>query len=174
MAISLYDATVRSFQQIVASTAAILEKGAAHCRQAGADPDDLVEARIFPDMAPLRFQIVSVDAHSRGAIEALRSGSFSPSGSKIAYDYAGLQTLLGETQTFLQSVSAKEVDGALDRDISLKVGDRTIPFEGDDFLLTFSVPNFYFHATTAYDILRLNGIPIGKRDYLGQMRIKQG
>jgi hypothetical protein len=172
MAISLYDATVAAYIQTTTAVASFLEKGFAHCTDNGVDPETLVETRLFPDMAPLRFQIVSVNHHSIDAIDGAKSGVFTPPTDQRPHDYAGLQALAAETLERLKALSRAEVDALQGRDVVFQLGSRQMPFLAEDFLLSFSIPNFHFHATTAYDILRSKGVPIGKRDYMGPVRIK--
>jgi len=170
---SLYDLSVASYLQTVDAVAGFLAKGLEHCTGCGADPAKMVEARLAEDMLPLRFQIVSVAHHSLGAIEGMKSGVFAPPGRVATLDYAGLQKLMADTADGLRSLSREEVDALSGRDMVFQIGDRKVPFTTDNFLLSFSLPNFYFHATTAYDLLRTNGVPLGKRDFLGRMRIKK-
>jgi hypothetical protein len=134
----------------------------------------MVEARLAQDMLPLRFQIISVAQHSRGAIEAVQSGEFRPPPSKTPYDYAGLQGLIAQTQEALSAWTPDAVNALGGRDVVFHLGDHKLPFTAEGFLMSFSLPNFYFHATTAYDILRTNGVPLGKRDYIGRMKMKKG
>jgi hypothetical protein len=172
MPASLYDLSVASYLQTVDAVGGFLAKALDHCQGCGADPAGMVEARLAEDMLPLRFQIVSVAHHSLGAIEGVKAGVFSPPGKTEALDYAGLQKLVGDTGASLRRLSREEVDALAGRDVVFQIGDRKVPFIAENFLLSFSLPNFYFHATTAYDILRTNGVPLGKRDFLGRMRIK--
>ena len=88
------------------------------------------------------------------------------------YDYRGLQKLVGDAQEALQKLTPAEVNALEGRDVVFQLRDFKMPFTAEGFLLSFSLPNFYFHAPTAYDILRMKGVPIGKRDYMGQMRLK--
>jgi uncharacterized protein len=172
MVASLYDLSVTSYLQTVDAVAGFLAKGLDHCQGCGTDPAKMVEARLAEDMLPLRFQVVSVAHHSLGAIEGMKEGVFAPPGRSEMIDYAGLHKLMGETGESLRRLSREEVDALSGRDMVFQIGERKVPFTTDNFLLSFSLPNFYFHATTAYDILRTNGVPLGKRDYLGRMRIK--
>jgi uncharacterized protein len=172
MSTSLYDLSVASYLQTVDAVGGFLAKGLDHCQGCGADPAKIVEARLAEDMLPLRFQIVSVAHHSLGAIEGMKKGVFSPPDRAEALDYAGLQKLVADTSEGLRRLSREEVDALSGRDMIFQIGERKVPFTTDNFLLSFSLPNFYFHATTAYDILRTTGVPLGKRDYLGRMRIK--
>lgn len=172
MAISLYDATVAGFIQTITAVIGVLDRGLSHCTENGSDPDALVEARLFSDMAPLRFQVVSVVHHSIGAIDGVKSGVFKPPSDQRPHDYAGLQKLVVDAQSVLKAISADEVNALQGKDVIFAFRDFKMPFDAENFLLSFSLPNFYFHATTAYDILRSQGVPLGKRDYMGPLRLK--
>jgi hypothetical protein len=172
MALSLYDVTVPSYQQILGGVAGFLDRGLAHCRDNGVDPAEIVETRLANDMLPFSFQIRSVAHHSLGAIEGARKGAFGPPGPAPALSYSDLQALVAETRSALEKVSAAEVDGFAGRDLVFQAGDFKMPFTAQDFFLSFSLPNFYFHAATAYDILRSKGTPLGKRDFMGAVRLK--
>ncbi|MBX9589663.1 MAG: DUF1993 domain-containing protein [Hyphomonadaceae bacterium] len=172
MPTSLYDLSVANYRQTVAAISGCLDKGLAFCTSGSVDPGEMVECRLASDMLPLRFQIVSVAHHSLGAIEGVKAGVFSPPGKIEALDYRGLQQLLADTADGLARLSREEVDGLAGRDVVFQFRDRRLPFTAEGFLLSFSLPNFYFHATTAYDILRTKGVPLGKRDFLGQLRMK--
>jgi len=169
---SLYDVSVANYLQTVPAVAACLDKGIAFCTSNSVEPSEVVETRLAADMLPLRFQIVSVAHHSLGAIEGIKAGVFSPPGPVEPLDYRGLQQLLANTVEQLRGLSREEVDALAGRDVAFQFRDRKIPFTAESFVLSFSLPNFYFHATTAYDILRTKGVPLGKRDFLGQLRIK--
>jgi hypothetical protein len=171
MAISLYDVSVASFLQVLGGVAGFLEKGAAHFKQNDVDPASIVETRLYPDMLPFRFQVVAVAHHSLGAINGAKAGLFTPPGPSSA-DYAGLQKLIADTRSELQKLSRGEVDALEGKDVVFQLGERKMPFTAENFLMSFSLPNFYFHATTAYDILRMKGVPLGKRDFMGMPRIK--
>ena len=173
MPTSLYDLSVASYQQTVDAVGGFLAKGLDHCQGCGDDPAKFVEARLAEDMLPLRFQIVSVAHHSLGAIEGMKSGVFSPPGRSEALDYTGLQKLLADTSEGLRKLTPDEVNALSGRDMIFQIGERKVPFTTDNFVLSFSLPNFYFHATTAYDILRTNGVPLGKRDFMGRLKLKK-
>ena len=172
MAFSLYDATVGNYLQILGAVGGFLEKSLVHFREKGIDPIEIVEARLAPDMLPLRFQIVSVAHHSRGAMEATMKGVFAPSSGKPDLDYAALQALVSDARSELSGLTPEIVNALGGRDVTFKFGDRTLPFTAEGFLMSFSLPNFFFHATTAYDILRHNGAPLGKRDFMGRLKLK--
>ena len=172
MTISLYDATVASFIQTTTAVVGFLEKGAEHCRSRVENPDRLLECRMAEDMFPLPFQIVSVRHHSIGAIEGAKAGVFGPPTDQTPYDFAGLQGLATRTLDELKALTREEVDALQGRDVTFKMRGFEIPFTAENFLLSFSTPNFFFHAATAYDLLRRGGVPLGKRDFMGAMRMK--
>ena len=172
MALSLYDACVPNFLQIVGAVEGFLGKGAAHFKEKGIDPNSVVDAKLADDMLPFSFQVRSVANHSIGAIRGTKAGQFAPGGPAPAVDYAGLQKLMGETHQALQALKPDEVNACEGKDVLFSVRDIKLTFTAEGFLQTFSLPNFFFHATTAYDILRHKGVPVGKRDFLGKMRLK--
>jgi hypothetical protein len=172
MPASLYDISVANYIQTVTAVAGVLDKGSAHCTSKSIDPGEFVEAKLFADMLPLRFQVVSVAHHSLGAVEALKKGVFAPPGQTAPLDYRGLQKLIADTAEGLRRIRPEEINTLQGRDVTFQMRDRQIPFTAENFVLSFSLPNFYFHATTAYDILRARGVPLGKRDFLGQLRLK--
>ncbi len=173
MAISLYDATVGSFLQTLGGVSGFMERGLAHCRDTDTDPESIVETRLYGDMLPFRFQIIAVAHHSLGAIEGVKKGLFGPPTENRPLTYAELQGLVSETRTKLAGLSREEVDALQGGDVTFQIRDFKVPFVAENFLLSFSLPNFYFHAATAYDILRHTGAPLGKRDFMGEMRTKR-
>jgi hypothetical protein len=172
MAISLYDLSVASFQQTLGAVGGFLERGLAHCRDNNIDPQEIVETRLYGDMLPFAFQIVSVAHHSAGALEGVKKGLFTPPGGFDGLDYAGLQGLVSGAQERLAKWTPAEVNALEGGDMAFQIRDFKMPFTAENFLMSFSMPNFYFHAATAYDILRSKGVPLGKRDFMGQMRMK--
>ena len=172
MAIPLYELSVANYLQTLGGVIGFLEKGFAHFTANEVDLNEIVETRLFPDMLPFRFQLQSVAHHSLGAVEGVKKGLFQPPPQAPAYDYCGLQKLVVDTRGALQKVTPAEVNALEGKDVIFQLRDFKMPFTAEGFLLSFSLPNFYFHATTAYNILRMKGVPIGKRDYMGQMRLK--
>ena len=172
MPTSLYDLSVANYLQTIPAMRGVLEKGLAHCKETGVDPGDIVAAKLADDMLPFGFQIVAVAHHAVGTIEALKSGQFGPPRPPGSLDYPALQQILADAEAALTALTRPEVDALAGRDVVFKLRGNSIPFTGENFVLSFSLPNFHFHATTAYDILRLKGAPLGKRDYLGSLRIK--
>ena len=173
MAFSLYDATVANYLQILGGVSGVLDRSLVHFREKNVDPETIVEARLAPDMLPFRFQIISVAQHSRGAIEGVQQGAFKPPAFKTPYDYAGLQGLVADTQKTLSALTPETINALGGKDVVFHLGERQLPFIAEGFLMSFSLPNFYFHATTAYDILRTNGVPLGKRDFMGRLNLKK-
>ena len=172
MAISLYDATVGTYQQILPAVEGVLDKGRAHCEANGIDLDDVVGMRLIDDMLPFRFQVISVAHHSLGALKGVEAGVFGPP-SMNDLDYAGLRALVTEAREGVAAYDADTVNGFTGKAMEFRMGEFKMPFNAEDFLLTFSLPNFYFHATTAYDMLRMKGTKIGKQDFMGRPRIKR-
>ena len=170
MSTSFYDLTVGSYTQIVQATAGFLQKGAEHCAAEGIALDDVVATRLYPDMANLHFQVVCVTHHSIGALEGMKAGEFSPP-NYADCGYEDLQKLTQETLGKLDALSADDVNELAGGTMVFKLGGNEIPFTNQNFALSFSLPNFYFHATTAYDILRTKGVPLGKRDFLGALKM---
>jgi hypothetical protein len=136
-------------------------------------PAACIGARLFEDMAPLSFQIGQAVAHSAGALEAVQAGVFSPNMTPPPDSFTGLKEIVASGITRMGRYTPADINALEGRDMRFEFKDRVLPFTSENFLLSFSMPNFYFHATTAYDILRHNGITIGKRDFLGQLRLKQ-
>ena len=172
MAISLYDISVASYLQTLDAVSGFLAIGLKHFTETGVNPDEIVEARLVPDMLPFRFQIQSVAFHSGDAMKAVMSGALALPGERPAHDYSGLQSLITETAAELRTLSAEAVNARAGADMAFKVRDNTMLFTSEGFVLSFSMPNLHFHATTAYDILRTKGVPVGKRDYMGAPRLK--
>ena len=172
MPVSLYDASVGTYLQILASVEGVLDKGREHCEANGIDLGEVVEMRLIDDMLPFRFQLISVTHHSLGAIQGVEAGVFSPP-TMNELDYGGLRDMGGDARKALAEYSADTVNALAGKEMEFRMGSRAMPFVAEDFLLTFSLPNFYFHATTTYDMLRMKGTPIGKGDFLGRMRMKR-
>ncbi len=172
MAISLYDVSVANFLQAVTGVAGFLDKGRAHFADKPDALEEIVESRLYPDMLPFRFQVISVVHHSQGAIEGVKKGTFSPrmDGPK---DYAGLQQIVADARTMLKALTREEIDALEGKDMFFEFRDSKLPFTTQDFLMSFSTPNLHFHAATAYDLLRMKGVPVGKRDFMGPLRLKK-
>ena len=166
MAISMYQASVPLFVHQFKSLSAILKTAEAFCEAKKIDPSVLINARLAPDMLPLARQIQIASDGSKGGVARL-AGVEAPSYPDTEASFAELQERIAKTVAFIQSVPAEKVDGSEEKTITLKVGPNEHSFPGLTYLSHFVIPNFYFHVTTAYNILRHNGVEIGKRDYLG-------
>ncbi len=172
MAISLYDLSVNNFRQILASTSVVLDKGKDHAKENGIDLAEIVQARLAEDMLPFSFQVISVAHHSLGAIEGIKAGVFGPPTPDENISYDALQDLVRNAHDGLGKVSEEEVNALEGNDMRFEFGDFKVPFTAEGFIQSFSLPNFFFHATTTYAILRMKGVDLGKMDFLGQMRVK--
>ena len=171
MAISFHDASVGTYLQVLDGVTGVLEKGASHAADSGLDLQEIVMTRIHEDMMPFHFQVVSVAHHSWGAMQGMQKGRFQPPSFDLDLDYAGLQALVAAARDGLAGLDAAEVEALGEKSMVFKLGKRELPFTNQNFLLSFSLPNFYFHATTTYDILRMRGVPRGKTDFLGQLKV---
>lgn len=170
MPLSLHTATIPSALQILHAVAALIDKAEAHCQQQGLLPAVLIEASLAADMKPFAYQISSCAWHSAQAIAGVRAGVFAPDFSPPPADFAGLRDCLARARETLVAVTEAEMESFIGKPMRFEVGNYRLDFTAEDFLLSFSQPNFYFHATTAYAILRAQGVSIGKLDFLGQMR----
>ena len=172
MSISLYDLSVPTFLQTVRSVGCFLDRAATHFARMNADLDRIVNARLFDDMAPLQFQIEAAWHHSVWGVEALKTGVFAPPPLVGPVLFADLQAMIGKAETQLEAFTPDEVNGWAGKYLDLQIGPRRLAFTSETFILSFSLPNFHFHAVTAYDILRSQGVPLGKRDYEGRLRTR--
>ena len=161
MPLSMYQASIPLLVRGLDNLSAVLKKGEAH-----PDAAALVEARLAPDMFTLAGQVQRASDTAKGCAARL-AGIDNPSFADTETTFAQLQERIARTVAFLQGVKREQIDGSEDKPIVLKAGPTTLNFTGTSYLLGFVVPNFYFHVTTAYDILRHKGVGVGKLDYLG-------
>jgi len=166
MSITMYQASIPVFVRMLGNLSAILDKAAAHAETKKIDPAIFVNARLAPDMFPLSRQVQIATDMVKGCAARL-AGIEVPSYEDNETTFADLQERITKTVAFLQSVSASQIDGSEDRKITLKFGSKELNFLGQAYLLDFVLPNFHFHLTTTYAILRHNGVEIGKKDYVG-------
>lgn len=166
MATELHDLIVPPFARGFAAMAQFLEKGEAWASEQGAAPETLLTARLFPDMLPLTSQIQRASDTAKFAVARL-SGITPPAMADTEASFADLQQRIAATVAVLHSVPRDQIDGREGVDVEVKTPSRTVHFKGLAYVTNFALPNFYFHVTTAYAILRANGVPIGKLDYLG-------
>ena len=172
MTLSLYAATIPSYRQILGAVSGLLGKAEAFCAEKGIEPPELIQARLATDMLPFAYQVKSTAVHSLGAIEGVRKGVFSPDMTPPPETFAALGERITAALSALEAIEPAEIESFIGRDMRFEFGSRRIEFTAEEFLLSFSQPNFYFHASTAYDILRWKGLPIGKRDFMGRLRLK--
>ena len=166
MPISMYQASVPVFQRTLNALSAILDKAVAHALQERIDAATLLTARLAPDMLPFTSQVQIATDHAKG-VAARLAGREVPKYPDTEKTFDELKTRIAKTLDFIGSVPAAEIDGSEEREIALTIGGNPRTFKGQPYLLHFALPNFYFHVTTAYDLLRHNGVRIGKRDFIG-------
>jgi hypothetical protein len=167
MATSLYELTVPVYIRSLANLSAILGKGAAFAAEKGLDPADLLATRLIDDMAPLTAQVQRATDTAKGTM--VRVGGVD---NVVFQDdeasFEALQERIGRAIAFIRAVPCEALDGNEEASVTLTLGDgRSIPFTGRSYVQGFAMPNFYFHVTMAYALLRHRGVPIGKLDYLG-------
>ena len=172
MAFTLYAATIPSYLQLLASVSRLIGKAESFCADNGLAPEVLIEAPLADDMLPFAYQVKSTAVHSIGAIDGIRKGVFSPDNATPPATFDGLRERIAETISALEALDPDKIESFIGRDMRFEFGPNHMDFLAEDFLLSFSQPNFYFHAATAYDILRMKGLAIGKRDFNGRVRKK--
>ena len=166
MPISMYQASAPRFAHALTNLSAILAKAQAHCEANKIDPLVMTASRLYPDMFPLTRQVqVACDA-AKGAVARL-AGVEIPKHEDSEKTFDELKARIQKTLDFIASVKPAQVDGTEEKEIVLKLRGNDVPFKGAQYLLAYAWPNFYFHAATAYNILRHNGVEIGKADFLG-------
>jgi hypothetical protein len=144
---------------------AILKKAEEHCEARKIDPGVFVNARLYPDMAPLSRQIQIATDQPKAVLSRL-AGIEVPSWPDTETTFEQLHARIGKALAFIDTFKPEQIDGTEAKSVTLKVGPQDMTFKGQQYLMHFSLPNFFFHVVTAYDILRHNGVEIGKRDYL--------
>ena len=172
MAVSLYTATVPTFLQVLGAVSGLLDTAAAWCRDNGVPEGELVQARLAEDMWTFSWQVRATWAHSADAVDGVFKGEFSPDFSEPPADLAGLKAKVDDAIARLKAVDPAALDAREGHDACFKFGERRMDFTAEDYLLSFAQPNFFFHASMAYAILRNRGLPIGKRDFIGGLRLK--
>jgi hypothetical protein len=173
VSISLHEAFVPTLRQIIGASQGLLAKAEAHCADTGTPPEALIGHRLAPDMLPLSFQVFSMMHHSAGALAAVRVGTFSPARPGPGLDFAALKAMLDKADAALAGTSADELEALAGKPLQFSAGERQMSFVVQDFLLSFSQPNFFFHASMLYALLRHAGLPLAKPDYLGRPRLSR-
>lgn len=166
MSLTMYQASIPVFVRMLDNLSGILDKAAAHAEARKIDPAIFINARLAPDMFPLSRQVQIATDMVKGCAARL-AGIEVPSYEDNESTFSELQARIAKTKAFIESVSASQVDGSEERKITLKFGSKELSFLGQAYLLDFVLPNFHFHLTTTYAILRHNGVEIGKKDYTG-------
>ena len=166
MPLSMYQASVPAILQMLNALSANLDKAAEHAKANGIDPSELTTARLAPDMFPLTRQVQIATDHAKGMVARL-SGRENPKYEDTESTLNELKARIAKTVVFVQSVPQSEIDGSEAKEITITPGGQARTLSGERYLLHNALPNFFFHVTTAYDILRHKGVNVGKRDYLG-------
>ena len=166
MSLTMYQASIPAFVRMLGNLSAILDKAAAHAEAKKIAPAIFINARLAPDMFPLSRQVQIATDMVKGCAARL-AGIEVPSYEDNEATFEELQARVAKTIAFLQSISAEQIDGSEERDITVKFGSREFNFLGQAYLVDFVIPNFHFHLTSTYAILRHNGVDIGKMDYIG-------
>lgn len=172
MSSPLHAATVGAWLQMLPQVARLVDKAEAHCHQHGLPPDALLDARLAPDMWTFAKQVMYSVHSSAGAIRNLREGLGGPDLSNPPTQFAALREVVEEAIALVGEVTPEELEAARERDVCFAFSTNRMEYTGEDFLLSFSMPNFFFHSAMAYAILRNQGLEVGKRDFLGRIRRK--
>ena len=171
MSISLSDVSLGTYIQMVSASSNIIEKTEEFCSENHIDTKEIVEMQLHGDMAPFTFQVFSIVHHSVGAIDALKTGEFGPPKMPDNLSFDNCKNILKEAEADLKKINPSDIDNLSQQEVVFKMGSIEWPFTASDFILSFSLPNFYFHLTTFYDMLRMKGLKIGKLDFVGQMKL---
>lgn len=174
MPFTLYDAFVPTSRQILTGLGTLIDRGEAHAKEHGLDDAELIEARLAEDMWTLPWHVRSCWLHGAQTLEQLPGGEFSPDFTDIPASWDAMRTMVADAKARLDRATPEALDGFAGSTVGFVLGGkRLMELTGADMLLRFNQPNFYFHATTFYDILRMKGVKLGKRDFLGPPPIIQ-
>ncbi len=168
MTISMHQALVPPFVQMLESLSAVLAKGTAFAEGRRIEPSVLLQSRLAPDMFPLLRQVQAATDQAKGGAARL-AGIGVPSWPDTEASFEELEARVRRAVDYLRGLSAAQIDGSEERAVTVKAGSRELHFKGREYLFGFVYPNFYFHVTAAYAILRHNGVELGKRDFLGNV-----
>jgi uncharacterized protein len=188
MAATLYELSVPTFLQTLRAFSGVMDRAAKHCAETGTNPESFVSARLYPDMAPFHFQIEAVKNHAVWGLEAVRTGVFAPPPLAGAVPFVDLKAMIREAVGALEVLSPDEVNSWSGKSLDIVVyqpldvenatrsgwGPQTLTFTPETYLLSYTLPNVYFHTVTAYNILRTHGVPIGKYHFQGRLRTRPG
>ncbi len=166
MTCGLYAVSIPVFTRMLGNLSKLLDKAAADAEARKFEPSVLLESRLYPDMFPLLKQVQLACDFAKGAAARL-AGVPVPAFPDEERTVAELKDRIAKVIAFAEGVSKDDVDAGVNRDVTIKMRDRSVEMKGLDYLNQMAIPNFYFHATTAYAILRHNGVAVGKRDFVG-------
>jgi hypothetical protein len=166
MTISMYQASVPRFANTLKNLSAMLDKAQAHCDAKKIDPLVLTGARLYPDMFAFARQVQVACDTAKGALARLAAVEI-PKHEDSEKTFEELKARIAKTLAFIETFKPAQIDGTEDKEYVIKLGPREVQWKGMQYLLGFALPNFYFHAATAYDILRHNGVELAKRDFIG-------
>lgn len=170
MTTPLYQASVASFLQILPALAGLVDKARAHCAAHGLPDEALTDARLAPDMWPFAKQLMAACQHSAGAVAGVRVGECGPDLTPPPLSFDALAAELAKAVAALKLAEPGELEAIAGDDTCFRYGETRMDYTVEDYLLSFALPNFYFHASMAYAVLRAKGVEIGKRDFLGAPR----
>jgi uncharacterized protein len=166
MTVSMYQASAPRFANTLKNLSAMLDKAQAHCEAKKIDPLVLTGARLYPDMFAFARQVQVACDTAKGAMARLAAVEI-PKHEDTEKTFEELKARIAKTVSFIEAFKPAQVDGTEDKELVIKLGPREVQWKGMQYLLGFALPNFYFHAATAYDILRHNGVELVKRDFIG-------
>jgi len=172
MSLSLHEVVIGTYLQLLPSLAKLIDKAEAHCKESGSPADALTGACLAEDMWNFAKQVDQSLHHSVHAIQNATTGKFGPDFAEVPLDFESLRKMVSDGIVYLESVDAAALNAKQDADMVFEVGNYRRDYAYGDFLLSFSLLNFYFHVTTAYDILRNRGVKLSKMDFLGRTRSK--
>jgi hypothetical protein len=164
----MYDHSIPVFAKMLGNLSTILDKGAKHCEAAKIDPNALLGFRLYPDMFPLTRQVQIAADQAKGCAARL-AGVEVPKYEDTEKSFDDLRARIAKTIAFINGIKPEQVANSAARDVTLPLRGNQVTFKGEWYLKHFVMPNFYFHVTTAYDILRHNGVALGKGDFIGSI-----
>ncbi len=169
MSFSLHAATIPPYLQILGSVGRLVDRAEAWCAETNTPTEEVIAARLIADMLPFTYQVKSTAEHSIGAVQSVRAGFATPSLSMPPATFAELRDKVAGARLELAAVEPAELDSYVGKSVRFEFKDLKRDFTAENFLIGYALPNFYFHAVTAYDLLRARGMQLGKRDFLGDL-----
>ncbi|MFK7957340.1 MAG: DUF1993 family protein [Lysobacterales bacterium] len=171
MSISLYEVSIATSKQTLDGVSSVLKKARKHFESTNENLDEVAACQLTDDMLGFGFQVVSVVHHSLGSIQGVYSGEFRPPEGPYDLSWENAEQKIKDARNALSEYSEDDVNAQAGKRVEFVLGEQRIPFESENFVLSFSHPNLFFHATTAYDLLRMKGVPLSKRDFMGPLRL---